>query len=171
MDLYLYNYYHYYYITIVTIIQAHLWICTTIIYITLLFSNDNGGWIDLFVSGYVCLDFNVKSWLVDFWEWIDMDGYHFCQYVYIWIWVFNVDYWLFDEWGGEFLDTRQEEVGPTFVPPASSSILNKLNFGVRLHIVLRCGYALHRWTHIIFHNIHQMHFTWRRPWSLKWAFR
>ena len=43
MDLYLYNYYHYYYITIVTIIQAHLWICTTIIYITLLFSNDNGG--------------------------------------------------------------------------------------------------------------------------------
>ena len=111
MDLYLYNYYHYYYITIVTIIQAHLWICTTIIYITLLFSNDNGGWIDLFVSGYVCLDFNVKSWLVDLWEWIDMDGYHFCQYVYIWIWVFNVDCWFFDEW-------YQARIGrPHFCPP------------------------------------------------------
>ena len=62
VDLYLYNYY---YITIVTIIQAHLRIYTTIIYITLsigftVASNDNGGWTDIFVSGYVCLDFNVK---------------------------------------------------------------------------------------------------------------
>ena len=105
----------YIYITItiqlLTIIQAHLRIYTTIIHITLLFSNDNGGWIDLFVSGYVCLDFNVKSWLVDLWEWIDMDGYHFCQYVYIWIWVFNVDCWLFDEW-------YQARIGrPHFCPP------------------------------------------------------
>ena len=45
-------------------------------------------------------------------------------------------------------NTRQEEVRSTFVPPASSSILNKLNFGLRRHVVLRCGYPLQRCTNM-----------------------
>ena len=85
--------------------------------------------------------------------------------------------------------TRQEKVGPALVPSASSSILDEFNLGLRLYIVLRCGYALGKWKDIMYcaenehlrsfiekvkvlHQIYECFvLTCRSPWSLKCAFR